>query len=593
MASPFGLPSNYTGNNLYQQYIWMMLQQAAQQQQRQREYAEAMLFAQQNAQIQKNIANQPDGTTSVNNNMTVNNYTAAQGAAGTNNITNVPSQASASVQISGDGADDGKISGGRKFKNFMKGVGNFFKGMVCDENGKFSIKRTLTTAAVAAGAVALTVATGGAAAPFLVAGGAAIGAVQVGKGAYKAATAKTDAEAEAAWQDMGAGTTAVIGSVAGAKGALKSAGKTLPSGGNVTGSLKATGECLKIAGKGGIKTMQGIAHPFKSGRAIKGYWENTARPNLESAFSYKNGYKNYVNTKEHVANRNEKLAAWEKQIADVEAKLNNPSISAAEKTRLTQLRENLYEAYNNENVRFRANFDKNIQNKEQFITNLKNKLAAASEAKKPAIEAEIKLNEQLLSVMKNQKKIEFAQYNVERANADITKLKLDLKRTNITEAETKAINSRIAKIESAVAKDKAILRNSNIKIATQKTLPDVGIAYGTYYLAGAKPQVQGAMTDEIAQMYGFATAAEMSEIAKQNNMTTEQLAQYIQNQMQAAYEAEQAQQQAQTAANHNTSVQYTGSTNPYINYSYMNTQAPAGNLLGFNELYVSPYPEMI
>ena len=193
--------------------------------------------------------------------------------------------------------------------------------------------------------------------------------------------------------------------------------------------------------------------------------------------------------------------------------------------------------------------------------------------------------------MKNQKKIEFAQYNVERANADIAKLKLDLKRTNITEAETKAINSRIAKIESTIAKDKAILRNSNYKIAAQKTLPDAGIAYGTYYLAGAKPQTAGtiAMTDEDAQMFGFSSAAEMEEFAKQNNMTLEQLAQYITNEYQKAQAQAEQGQQPQTTANYNTAAQYT--SNPYMQYGYM--QAPAGNMLGFNELYVSPYPEMI
>ena len=590
MVSSFGLPANYTGNNLYQQYIYMMLQNFAQQQQRQYEAMfqmkqaqyEKQLAAQQNALAQQKVINQQANTAYVNND------TAANEVAVQNNITNVPPSSS---QISGDGADDGKISGGRKFKNFCKGIGNFFKGMVCDENGKFSIKRTLTTAAVAAGAVALTVATGGAATPFLIAAGGAIGAVQVGKGAYKAATAKTDAEAEAAWQEIGSGTTAIVGSVAGAKGALKSAGAAVPEGNAVTSSLKATGECFKIAGKGGMKAMSGMAHPFKSGRAIKGYWENTARPNLENAFSYKNGYKNYMNTKEHVTNRTEKLAAWEKQIVDVEAKLNNPSLSAAEKTRLAQLRENLYKAYINEDAHFRVNFNKNIQNKEQFIETLKNDLKTASKEDIPNIQAEIKFNEQILNVMKNQKKIEFAQYNVERANADIAKLKLDLKRTNITEAETKAINSRIAKIESTIAKDKAILRNSNYKIAAQKTLPDAGIAYGTYYLAGAKPQTAGtiAMTDEDAQMFGFSSAAEMEEFAKQNNMTLEQLAQYITNEYQKAQAQAEQGQQPQTTANYNTAAQYT--SNPYMQYGYM--QAPAGNMLGFNELYVSPYPEMI
>lgn len=150
-------------------------------------------------------------------------------------------------------ADDGKISWKRKLKNFGKGMLNMAKGLFCDEEG-FSIKRTLTTVAVAGAAAALTVATGGAAAPFLVAAGAAIGAVQTGKGIYKAVKAETDAEAEAAWQDIGAGTLSIGLSAAGAKGALGAAGKAVPEGSTVTGAVKATADCFKTV-KDGVQTL--------------------------------------------------------------------------------------------------------------------------------------------------------------------------------------------------------------------------------------------------------------------------------------------------------------------------------------------------
>ena len=48
-------------------------------------------------------------------------------------------------------ADDGKISFGSKAKNFIKGIGKFFTGMFTDETGKFSLGRTLKTAAIAVG----------------------------------------------------------------------------------------------------------------------------------------------------------------------------------------------------------------------------------------------------------------------------------------------------------------------------------------------------------------------------------------------------------------------------------------------------------
>ena len=180
-----------------------------------------------------------------------------------------------------DGVDDGSIGFGGATKNFFKGIGNFFKGMICDENG-FSIKRTLVTVGITAAAVGICVATGGAAAPILVGIGAALSGAEIAKGAIGAATAKTDAQAEQAWQEIGSGTTGVTLSVLGAKGGLKSAGKMPP--GEVS-ALKATGECLKITGKGiksGVKAI--LTHPIKSGSAVIEYGK-TARANLTEAFS--------------------------------------------------------------------------------------------------------------------------------------------------------------------------------------------------------------------------------------------------------------------------------------------------------------------
>ena len=134
-----------------------------------------------------------------------------------------------------DQVDDGKISFGQKLKSFGKGiispVTNMFKSP-----GNF-IKGAL---GIAAG-VGLIAVTGGAAAPIMVAAGVGLGGVQIVKGAAGAMSAKTDAEAQKAWENMGSGTFAVAGSIAGAKAAVKA------SGGNTTGmsALKATKECFK------------------------------------------------------------------------------------------------------------------------------------------------------------------------------------------------------------------------------------------------------------------------------------------------------------------------------------------------------------
>ena len=206
------------------------------------------------------------------------------------------------VYVVADGKDDGKISGAQKFANFAKGVGNFFKGMVCDETGKFSIKRTLTTVAVAAGAAALTIATGGAAAPFLVAAGAAMGAFEVGKGAYKAATAKTDAQAEAAWQSIGSGTVGIGLSVAGAKGSLKAAKVDVSGYKGVRGPINATGKTFKYSADGskngyqhvksnGLISSMGdaktaLADGFKTNWEAK-FKSTNAKENLKSNFENK------------------------------------------------------------------------------------------------------------------------------------------------------------------------------------------------------------------------------------------------------------------------------------------------------------------
>ena len=138
-------------------------------------------------------------------------------------------------QISGvDQADDGKISFGQKLKSFGKGlispITNMFKSP-----GNF-IKGALGIA-VGAGLIAIT---GGAVAPIMVAAGVGFGGIQIAKGAIDAASAKTDAEAQQAWENMGSGTFAVAGSIAGAKAAAKASGVNT----NGMNAFQATKECF-------------------------------------------------------------------------------------------------------------------------------------------------------------------------------------------------------------------------------------------------------------------------------------------------------------------------------------------------------------
>lgn len=150
-----------------------------------------------------------------------------------------------------DGKDDGKISLSEKIKNFGKGlispVTNLFK----------SPKNFLIGAAMIGAGAGLMAMTGGAAAPVMVALGVTMGTVQFGVGAYKAATARTDTEAETAWEGIGAGTTSVGLSVLGAKSALKAAKVDTTN----LNPLQATIECFK-------KTPSQIGKSFANAKAF-------------------------------------------------------------------------------------------------------------------------------------------------------------------------------------------------------------------------------------------------------------------------------------------------------------------------------------
>ena len=99
-------------------------------------------------------------------------------------------------------SNDGKISFGSKISNLLKGAAGFFTGMVCDENGDFSIGQCLKTVAVGAGIAAATLLIPGAGAAISL-GFLGLGGIHLTKGIYNAATATTDAEAEEAWQNIG------------------------------------------------------------------------------------------------------------------------------------------------------------------------------------------------------------------------------------------------------------------------------------------------------------------------------------------------------------------------------------------------------
>lgn len=162
--------------------------------------------------------------------------------------------------------DDGKISFGDKLKNFGKGLISPITNMFS------SPKNFLIGAGMMAAGIGLNIVTAGALLPVFVALGVTGGAVQLGVSAYKASTAKTDAEAEAAWKGLGAGTTAVGLSVAGAKGALRKTG--IISETTKMNPLQATVKCFKsVPGQ--------IGKGFSNAKLTLGIKPKTTSPNTE------------------------------------------------------------------------------------------------------------------------------------------------------------------------------------------------------------------------------------------------------------------------------------------------------------------------
>ena len=111
--------------------------------------------------------------------------------------------------------DETKIS---RFGSFIKGVGNFFKGMVCDENGKFSIGQTLKTIGIGAAIAAASILIPGAG-TVIAYGALAIAAkhgVEAGINLYNA---ESEEEINNAWENVGSAATEGVFAYAGAKAA--------------------------------------------------------------------------------------------------------------------------------------------------------------------------------------------------------------------------------------------------------------------------------------------------------------------------------------------------------------------------------------
>lgn len=125
------------------------------------------------------------------------------------------------VDNTADGKNDGKIGFFGALKNIGKGVWNFVTSPFKNEKGEWSLGSTLKSVLIAGAFIAGNALTGGALTPILLATGAVVGGVGAVKAGYNIATAKTDAEAEAAWQSMGSSAATLAATAVGAKSYAK------------------------------------------------------------------------------------------------------------------------------------------------------------------------------------------------------------------------------------------------------------------------------------------------------------------------------------------------------------------------------------
>lgn len=149
---------------------------------------------------------------------------------------------------------DGKIGFWKAAGNTLKGVKDFFWGMVSDENGDFDWGQCLKTATIGAiiGAATLLVPGAG---TVLALGFLGMGAYHTVSAGIDIYNAKTDAEDERAWQNLGSGLTETLLAFIGCKktNAFSKAGKALET-------VKDSGVSLKNAYQnGGVDALRSEA----------------------------------------------------------------------------------------------------------------------------------------------------------------------------------------------------------------------------------------------------------------------------------------------------------------------------------------------
>lgn len=449
----------------------------------------------------------------------------ANGADGTNGTgaTSSEEAATAGDAIFGkaectDGKDDGKIG-------FFEGVGSFFKGI-----GK-AVVNTVTSIVtdpkkllLTAGAVALSIVFPPAGVAMAVAGGIA-GAVQVGKGIYNAATAKTDAEAKEALESMGSGTLQVGLSVVGAKAGLKAmsntsgsamsalkAGGTKPTfGQTVKAFAKDTvtgGRGASWAGKGSIKTawtntssnaggymltkgVSKLSGNIASDGVVKGTWQTTKELGNAAKTSYKTAKAERMANKE-VAKYQKEVSKYQKEIDNLTKKLQDSKLS---ETAREQLEDQLRIAKNNKVVA-EAKFANSSTSKMAEVTEQYNKAKSKYDIAEK-VEKKIKSQGKELTEVQ-QTRIQKVKAEYSAAKKALEEQQAAFKAREIALQKYDTSQTRISNAESALEQARSNYKNLS-KNATEAEIKAASDAVAKARMELAKAKYDAPKTSSVSQ----------------------------------------------------------------------------------------------
>lgn len=183
-----------------------------------------------------------------------------------------------------DEADDGSISLGEAAKSFGKGLMGIVKGV---------INNPITSALVIGGGVLLTRGKGKALLPTLTAIGTTLGIGTIGYGGYKAATAKTDGEAKAAYESIGNGVFALGTSILGAKSSLDAAAKAgveSAKGSRYMNAAEATVQCFKSVPESLSVGVKGVGSNINSTAVTLGLKQAPVKTFVKTESTAKYGF---------------------------------------------------------------------------------------------------------------------------------------------------------------------------------------------------------------------------------------------------------------------------------------------------------------